>query len=179
MLNKINQNHVYAVLGVLGLFGLGYVIKSSSKLNLSNVFGGETREQEDKEEVNEISNEVQELESEGVTATYTDREYKSGASKLERAMKGIGNDAQEVADVFFGIKNEVDLRKLQVAFGVREGQNLSTWLENEMVGLLGWSSSSMFWVTRPDGSKKWISDNLSMSSLANDILKENNINGSV
>jgi hypothetical protein len=63
--------------------------------------------------------------------SYKDYEYNVFADKLEIAMKGIGTDSKSVYSIFELMKNEIDIVRLNEAFGIRNGEDLKTWLNNE------------------------------------------------
>lgn len=63
--------------------------------------------------------ELQQLQNQGVVATYGDSQFQVFADKLVQAMAGCGSDEDQIYQVFSAMRNEADIRKLIVIFGVR------------------------------------------------------------
>jgi hypothetical protein len=76
--------------------------------------------------------EVTALQQSGVTATYQDSRYRSYADELEYTMSGPGTYEEELFDVFEAMENDVDIIKLEAAFGVRGGSDLRGWLRADL-----------------------------------------------
>lgn len=68
----------------------------------------------------------------GVKPTYTDASYKIAADKLYVAMKGMGTDEASIFEVFSKMKNDADMIKLELAFGVRDNYDLTAWLKGDL-----------------------------------------------
>ena len=86
--------------------------------------------------------EIKQLEKQGVTASFSENEYKAMADDLEEAMTGPSNyeDADKVYAVLKKLKNDADFIELNKAFGLRASSwdfmnptatDLSTWLRDE------------------------------------------------
>lgn len=64
--------------------------------------------------------------------SYPNAQYKIFADRLYIAMKGFGTDEQKIYDVFNRMKTYSDVQALVVAFGVRDGETLSEWLNGDL-----------------------------------------------
>jgi hypothetical protein len=102
----------------------------------------------------EAGNELQQLASRGIYPSFADSEYSSWADSLREAMNGCGTNNSQVYQVFGYLRNDADIRKLIIAFGVQYyqpcwasqfdqwtiyqfdnqhyGGNLPTWLSYDM-----------------------------------------------
>ena len=69
--------------------------------------------------------------SKGVKLTYTDYEYTNMADSLYTAMKGVGTTTSKVYEVFGRMRNRADVLKLDIAFGIRDNESLSQWMQGE------------------------------------------------
>ncbi|MCL1867750.1 MAG: annexin [Paludibacter sp.] len=83
--------------------------------------------------------EINELENAGEVASYTQSQYVSFADTLFAAMNGLGTDEDAIYNVFYKMKNKIDVLKLIDAYGVRNkafmfgtGKNLSESLRDEL-----------------------------------------------
>jgi len=76
--------------------------------------------------------EILQLQSQGVSASYTSSKYKSLADTLYIAMDGAGTDEDSITDVFSQIKNDIDFVKLDQAFGTRDGYTMTAWIRSEV-----------------------------------------------
>lgn len=63
--------------------------------------------------------ELNALASHGVTPSYSDSQFLSYVNVLVQAMTGCGTDEDAVYGVFRQMKNEADIRKLIVSFGIQ------------------------------------------------------------
>lgn len=79
----------------------------------------------------QTAQEQKELEQSGQKPSYSDGVYRDMADKLEAAMTGAGTDTLSVGYVFLQMKNDMDVLKLDKAFGTRKEANLSQWLHGE------------------------------------------------
>ena len=57
--------------------------------------------------------------------------YKLLADTLDKAMRGAGTDENSIKSVLNQIKTYEDFKNLSNAFGTRDGQNLSKWIDGE------------------------------------------------
>lgn len=89
-------------------------------------------------EINTTESEIKDLESGGEKASYPDSQYLSWADSLKQAFDGCGTSTTAVGDIFVKLKNEVDLKKLNVAYGVRT-YDACNWTFNfgDFTGTLG------------------------------------------
>lgn len=65
------------------------------------------------------------------TASHSPAQMKSFADNLERAMKGWGTREKDIDDVLMKMNNDLDLLLLIEAFGVRDEDNLTQWLQDD------------------------------------------------
>ena len=63
--------------------------------------------------------ELNQLQQQGVNPTYPDSQFQVFADKLVQAMTGCGTDENQIYQVFGALRNEADIRKLIILFGVR------------------------------------------------------------
>lgn len=72
----------------------------------------------------EFNDDIKTLTEAGQKASYPDTTYKNLADKIEGAsvgfVGGLGTDEESIIDVFKEMKNELDVVKLEKAFGARE-----------------------------------------------------------
>jgi hypothetical protein len=64
-------------------------------------------------------------------ASYTNAQYKAYADSLFTAMDGIGTDNDVVKSTFQRMNHDLDIMLLVEAFGVRENENLASWLTDD------------------------------------------------
>lgn len=64
--------------------------------------------------------------------SYPMAQYGLWADALFQAMDGWGTDEDAIFNVFSKMKTNNDLAQLQVSFGVKEGQNLGQWLQDDL-----------------------------------------------
>jgi len=77
--------------------------------------------------------------SSGGKLTFTENQYILFANKLYDAMKGFGTNFDNVYYVFQQMKTKADVLKLNMVFGVRDGETLSQWLHGEWsIGFVGY-----------------------------------------
>lgn len=67
--------------------------------------------------VNESADELAGLQAQGINPTYTDAQYKIWADAMEECYQGWGTCTGDT--VFVNMKNDADILKLIIAFGVR------------------------------------------------------------
>ena len=60
------------------------------------------------------------------------KNFKQLANMLEKAMTGGGTDLDKIKLVFDQIKNKQEYMELKKAFGMREGQDLETWIGRDI-----------------------------------------------
>lgn len=63
---------------------------------------------------------AKELEDSGMVASYSESDYKMLAEQIFTAMNGYGTDVAAIYRVMYQMKNDLDLKYLTIAFGVRE-----------------------------------------------------------
>lgn len=117
----------------ISLVGAGLSYYAGSKLNgLINPGPG-------KEQVQLASTEAQQIlknnavlpADQRITASYTPQQMLTYANKLETAMEGLGTTNDSVKEVFNAMNNDLDILLLIEAFGVRDDDDLATWLEDD------------------------------------------------
>lgn len=79
----------------------------------------------------ESTGEIAALQVSGQKASYAAGVYNDLADSLENAMAGPGTWVVQVGGVFDQMKNDLDVALLEKAFGIRDGANLSAWLNGE------------------------------------------------
>lgn len=70
---------------------------------------------------------------EQIKASYSKQQFKSYADSLETAMDGMGTAWEDMEPVFEAMNNDLDVLLLIEAFGVRDDENLTEWLEDDGV----------------------------------------------
>lgn len=78
---------------------------------------------------------------------YTDGQYNQFGQVLYTAMKGLGTDEDAIFRVFGYMRNDIDVAKLIVAFGVKDNDTLGAWLQDDL------SSADMAKINRILSSK--------------------------
>lgn len=63
--------------------------------------------------------ELEQLKQQGIVPSYSDSQFLSYANSLVEAMNGCGTDEAMIFSVFSALRNDADIRKLMVAFGLR------------------------------------------------------------
>lgn len=64
--------------------------------------------------------------------SYTAAQYKAFADTMQGAMKGAGTwEEEDIEEVFNGMQHDLDVYLLIDAFGVRDEENLATWLSGD------------------------------------------------
>lgn len=64
-------------------------------------------------------------------ASYSPSQMKTFSDVLERAMRGVGTDDDAVKKVFTRMNHDLDIMLLIEAYGVRDNEDLATWLEDD------------------------------------------------
>lgn len=78
--------------------------------------------------------EITALQAQGQNASYTTSQYMQMADDLEYAMSGLGTDEELIFSTFSQLRNDIDAIKLNSTFGVRDGENLKSWLRGDLSG---------------------------------------------
>lgn len=76
--------------------------------------------------------EVDALQAAGVNASYSDSQYSIMAQKLVTAMDGWGTDEEAIFSVFNMLHNDIDYIKLDQAFGLRDQETMSQWIQGDL-----------------------------------------------
>lgn len=63
---------------------------------------------------------------------YTDLQYQAFATKLYRAMAGMGTDEEAIYSVMQQMKSRTDLMRVIAAFGVQDDMTLNDWISDEL-----------------------------------------------
>jgi len=69
--------------------------------------------------------------AEGGSLTYKENDYENFANQLYTAMKGAGTTTSVVYSVFRQMQTRGDVLKLISKFGIRDGEDLATWMRGE------------------------------------------------
>lgn len=177
----MENKHVYWLLGggaVLtlivgsktGIFkAIGDVVGGVSGF-VSGVFDGSIIDGEsDREEMDRINKQLEEDIKRGLKPTFSVAQFVEGANKIEKALKGWGNDPQAVAEVFDNARNIQDVRMLSKYFGMRAGQNMNEWLKSDIINNL------TLWVNLKNNKKMSIVNFVTIADMVREILKRNGI----
>ena len=71
------------------------------------------------------------LENKGQKASYLPTQYNIWADYLYECLDGWGTYEEEFASVMYKMKNDIDVLRLNDAFGTRGGKKLSSWIAQE------------------------------------------------
>lgn len=119
------------VIAVGGVAFLGYLLYRSIKRN------------QDEKEANKAAElaqgELQQLAQQGITPTLSDLELESMSQAIVVAIDGCGTDEDTIFSVFDRLRNEADIRRFIIVFGVRYTQpcaasapiSYAVWLAND------------------------------------------------
>lgn len=85
----------------------------------------------------ENSGETAALTSQGMIPSFTQSQYNQFANDLEAAMRGLGTNEPAIYNVFNQMNNDLDIVKLNTAFGIRKnfwgvGSDLQNWLRKDL-----------------------------------------------
>lgn len=94
----------------------------------------EKREEKERQLANEAEkgNEYAKVISEGGKLSMPKSKYRDLSDALYNAMAGVGTDENRVFQVISNLKNDLDFLELTAAFGVRDGENLTTWINGDL-----------------------------------------------
>lgn len=105
------QPSAVKVIAVAGVAALGYVVYRSVKRS------------EDIKKANQAaelaSGELTELGQQGIYPTLSDSQFEQMSQTIVTAIDGCGTDEEAIFSVFNQLRNEADVRRLIVVFGVR------------------------------------------------------------
>lgn len=71
------------------------------------------------------------LQNKGQKASYLPTQYTIWADYLYECMEGIGTYRPEFASVIYKMKNDIDVLRLNEAFGKKDGYTLSQWIAGD------------------------------------------------
>lgn len=100
-----------------------YLIFHFAKKEITDLFAKDKAKELDKQLDNEIQTEH---------LTYPESDYTLMASTLYTAMDGAGTDESAIGRIFNKMQNRSDVLKLIQAFGVKDGEDLSQWLQGDL-----------------------------------------------
>lgn len=113
---------------ILGIFGILVVV--------NKIFGKseeeKEKEKEEKEQMEEEAADIKEELAAGIQPTWKPYKYKEYADSLYSALNGAGTNELAVSKVFEHIINDIDYKMLNNAFGYRDGDNMTTWLRDDL-----------------------------------------------
>lgn len=66
-----------------------------------------------------------------IILSYPLNNYNDVAEKLYQSVKGVGTDTGQVTSVVKWVKNQNDWNQLIKSFGIRDGENMLTWIRGE------------------------------------------------
>lgn len=105
------QPSAVKVIVVAGLGLLGYSLYRTIKRNRD--------ERDASQAAAAAASEIQALINAGIQPSYSDSEYSNFTHALVEAMNGCGTDEDSIFRVFQAMRNDIDIRKLIIAFGVQ------------------------------------------------------------
>lgn len=131
-LKNLTVGKVVALLLLLGVVVLVFVLaKKKIKSFVSEV-----------QQKNRLEEQIAaRVEATGETPSYIDSEYETFANSIYNAVKGAGTDEDAVCRVLDKMKNDADMLKLEMAFGIRDGMDLRQWIRDDF------STTSFLWMT--------------------------------
>lgn len=95
-----------------------------------NIFGlGEDKD--DKVSAQNQASEIDLIKVDPSKKSFPEGNYISMANSLEAAMSGLGSSDSEVANTLSLVKNQTDWNYLIKVFGIREGENLLSWIRGD------------------------------------------------
>lgn len=71
------------------------------------------------------------LKKSGMKLSHPLSKYGDLANRLFAAMKGVGTDDNTIMQVFSNLGNDLDFLELNKAFGIRDDEDLTTWIQGE------------------------------------------------
>lgn len=164
------------IIGAVALVGIGVTVWGASKVfgGISDFLGslglGTKDEEKEQEENNNLLNDY--LQN-GYSLTYPERTYQSIANNLWRSMDGAGNDPQQVANELYKMNSKVDVLKLVDTFGIKSNDTLAQWLSNDYIISVPFVHDAF--VRRPDGSTFSTASMVTLTSVANQVMRDKNI----
>lgn len=128
----MDKEFLKSIILPVGLLIIGFLV-------LNKIFGftdkwkrerEENKRQEDTQ--NKQTDEVERVRKLGIKPSYPPSKYKTMADSLFTAMKGVGTDETRIFQVISSIHNDADFLQLQLAFGTREDENLTQWINGDL-----------------------------------------------
>lgn len=165
------------IVGAVALVSIGVAVWGTSKIfkTIGGLFDSlglgdkdEIKQQEENEEA--LADHLQS----GAKLSYPEYKYKSIAQNLFRAMDGPRNYPQKVANELYKMQNKVDVLKLIQAFYIKDGDTLAEWFSNDYILSIPWVDDSF--IVRPDGSTFSTASMVTLTSIANQVMEDKNIN---
>lgn len=116
-----------AIMVVLGLIVLVWIKnKISSATDSLDFSTSEEEKASDKSQIQQGTPVVTK------SLSYPIAEYKNLANKIYNAMKGAGTDEDAIESVINMIKNQSDWNQVIKDFGIKDGNNLITWMRDDI-----------------------------------------------
>lgn len=150
--------------------GASKVFKSIG--SIFNSIGVGTKDEEEEQSQNNST--LKDYLNNGYKLSYPKFKYNSIAENLYRAMDGARNNPQAVANELYKMRSKVDVLQLIDSFGIKSNDTLPQWLSNDYIVSIPFIDDSF--IVRPDGSKFSTASMVTLTSVANQVMRDNNIN---
>jgi len=166
----MKKEYLYIAGGLVIIIGGVTVISKFTNLfdGIGEFFGFDSEER-DREDLSDSNDRLNQLQGAGKNASYPISTYKNLATQLEAALKGVGNDLDEIAEVFDQMRNEVDVRILNREFGIRGGENMNNWLKSDI------ANNVFNWTVEYNGGTHSTVNHVTVADMVREILKAKGI----
>lgn len=127
----MDKEFLKSIILPIGLLLIVYVV-------VDKIFGiSKSRDEEKAAKDRALANEAEKgdeaakLKLSGMKLSHPKSKYRDLANRLQVAMKGVGTDANTILQVFSNIGNDLDFIELNQAFGTRDDEDLTQWINGE------------------------------------------------
>lgn len=127
----MDKEFLKSIILPIGLLLIVYVV-------VDKIFGiSKSRDEEKAAKDRALANEAEKgdeaakLKLSGMKLSHPKSKYRDLANRLQVAMKGIGTDDNTILQVFSNIGNDLDFIELNQAFGTRDDEDLTQWINGE------------------------------------------------
>jgi len=127
----MDKEFLKSIILPIGLLLIVYVV-------VDKIFGiSKSRDEEKAAKDRALANEAEKgdeaakLKLSGMKLSHPKSKYRDLANRLQVAMKGFGTDANTILQVFSNIGNDLDFIELNQAFGTRDDEDLTQWINGE------------------------------------------------